>query len=130
MENELTVKTKDVVALVRNGGIEELIKPLRQEIMLLETYIAGTTKLEDDSVLTEIKDGARLILKRENNRFDDKAILVLDEKERKLGYVPERDNTVFARLMDAGKCLTAKITHIEPKSAFRQINIAIYLVDF
>ena len=130
MENELTIKTKDVVALVRNGGIEELIKPLKQEIMLLETYIAGTTKLEDDSVLAEIKEGARLILKREDNRFDDKAILVLDEKERKLGYVPERDNTVFARLMDAGKCLIAKATHIEPKSTFRQINIAIYLMDF
>ena len=36
----------------------------------------------------------------------------------------------FARLMDAGKCLTAKIDRIEPKGSFRQINISIFLVDF
>ena len=47
-----------------------------------------------------------------------------------LRYVPEKDNIVFARLMDAGKLLTAKIDRIESKSCFRQINISIYLVDF
>ena len=130
MENELSIKNRDAVALIRNQGIDELIKPLRQEILLLETYIAGTTKLEDKSILNSLKEGSALILQREENRFDDKAILVLDEKQHKLGYVPEKDNTVFARLMDAGKCLTAKVTRIEPKSTFRQINIAIYLVDF
>ena len=130
MENELSIKNRDAVALIRNQGIDELIKPLRQEILLLETYIAGTTKLEDKSILNSLKEGSALILQREENRFDDKAILVLDEKRYKLGYVPEKDNTVFARLMDAGKCLTAKVTRIESKSTFRQINIAIYLVDF
>ena len=49
---------------------------------------------------------------------------------RKLGYIPEKDNVVFARLMDAGKLLTAKVKHIEPKGSFRMINISIYLVDF
>ncbi len=130
MENELIIKNKDAVALLRNQGIDELIKPLRQEILLLETYIAGTTKLEDDSVLAGLKEGSALALQREENRFDDNAILVLDDKQQKLGYVPEKDNTVFARLMDAGKYLAAKVTHIEPRSTFRQINIAIYLVDF
>ena len=51
-------------------------------------------------------------------------------KKRKLGYIPEKDNIVFARLMDAGKYLIAKIDRIEPKGSFRQINISIYLVDF
>ena len=73
----------------------------------------------------------KLILKREpENRFDENAILVLDEQKRKLGYIPEKDNIVFARLMDAGKYLTAKVKSYEPKGAFRQINISIYLVDF
>ena len=92
--------------------------------------MAGTAYLDDDTVLDEIKNGDKLILQREDNRFDDNAILVLDEKKRKIGYVPEKDNIVFARLMDAGKLLTAKIDRIESKSCFRQINISIYLVDF
>ena len=58
------------------------------------------------------------------------AILVLNEEGRKLGYVPEKDNVVFARLMDAGKLLKAKVTDIEMKGSFHMIRIGIYLVDF
>ncbi|MCR5604952.1 MAG: HIRAN domain-containing protein [Lachnospiraceae bacterium] len=75
--------------------------------------------------------GDKLILQREpENRFDENAILVLDDKKRKLGYIPEKDNIVFARLMDAGKYLIVKIDRMEEKGSFRQINISIYLVDF
>ena len=45
-------------------------------------------------------------------------------------YVPEKDNIVFARLMDAGKLLKAKITQISQKGSFKQIGVGIYLVDF
>ena len=47
-----------------------------------------------------------------------------------MGYVPEKDNIVFSRLMDAGKLLTAKIKTITQKGSFTQIQIEIYLVDF
>ena len=53
------------------------------------------------------------------------AILVLDEEGRKLGYIPEKDNLVFARLMDAGKYLTAKMTDIDKDTPFVRINIDI-----
>ena len=69
-------------------------------------------------------------LQREDNKFDSNAILILYEDGRKLGYVPEKDNIIFARLMDAGKLLKAKITKIEQKGSFKQISIGIYLVDF
>ena len=49
---------------------------------------------------------------------------------KKLGYVPEKDNIIFARLMDAGKLLVAKITKISQKGTYTQISIGIYLVDF
>lgn len=130
MENQLTIDTKNLLATAAKNGIGELIKPLSHEILLFDSYVAGTTHLEDDTVLDEIREGDKLILQREDNRFDDNAILVLDEKKRKLGYIPEKDNIVFARLMDAGKLLIAKISHIEPKGSFRVINIGIYLVDF
>ena len=48
----------------------------------------------------------------------------------KLGYVPEKDNLIFARLMDAGKLLVAKIKKIQKRGTFTQISIGIYLVDF
>ncbi len=130
MSTALTVGKENMVSLVSEKGLSEMLKPLSKEILLFDSYIAGTTHLKDSSVLDEIKTGDKLTLQRENNRFDENAILVLDGKKRKLGYIPEKDNIVFARLMDAGKLLTAKIDHIEPKGSFRQINISIYLIDF
>lgn len=130
MENALTVGKENVVSLISETGIGDLIKPLSREILLFGSYVAGTSYLDDDTVLKEIKPGDRLILQREDNRYDSNAILVLDEKKRKVGYIPEKDNLVFSRLMDAGKLLTAKIDRIEPRGSFMQINISIFLVDF
>ena len=67
---------------------------------------------------------------REDNKFDKNAILLITENKKKLGYVPEKDNIIFARLMDAGKLLVAKIKKIQKKGTFTQISIGIYLVDF
>lgn len=131
MDTGLTTESKKaLIAGVGEKGLGEVIKPLSREIHLFDTYIAGTTHLKDPSVLDEIKVGDRLLLQREDNRFDDNAILVLNEAKKKLGYVPEKDNVVFARLMDAGKLLCGKIKRIEPKGSFRMIGISIYLIDF
>ena len=55
---------------------------------------------------------------------------MLDKKMRKLGYVPEKDNTILSRLMDAGKCLTARVTKSEEDGWFTRVNISISMVDF
>ncbi len=132
MGNELTIaEKKNMVSVLTANPLGDLIKPLTHEILLFDSYVAGTTHIKDESVFDEIKEGDKLILQREpENRFDENAILVLNEAGKKLGYIPEKDNIVFARLMDAGKYLTAKVEHMEPKGSFRQININIYLVDF
>jgi hypothetical protein len=131
MDNELMVSQKNMVALLsQEAGLSEAIKPLSREIFLFDSYIAGTTHIEDESILGEIKEGTKVIMRREDNRFDDNAILILDEKQRKLGYVPEKDNVVFARLMDAGKLLIGKVNKHVMKGSFHQIGIGIYLVDF
>ena len=130
MANELTKAQSGVVALVDSREIGDVLKPLIKEIHLFDSYIAGTTHLKDPEVLDTVKAGDMLNLKREDNKFDDKAILVLNEAGQKLGYVPEKDNVVFARLMDAGKLLKAKVTDVELKGGFHMIRIGIYLVDF
>ena len=131
MENGLTVGKQNMVATLTDNPLGDLIKPLSHEILLFDSYVAGTTHIKDESVFEDIKVGDKLILQREpENRFDDNAILILENKKRKLGYIPEKDNIVFARLMDAGKYLIATVDRMELKGSFRQINISIYLVDF
>ena len=112
-------------------GLGDLIKPLTREIHLFDSFIAGTSYLKDPDVLKKAAVGDTLTLRREScNRFDSNAILILNAAGEKYGYIPEKDNIVFARLMDAGKYLTAKVVRTEEKGSFRQINISIYLVDF
>ena len=130
MANELTKREMNTVAILESGEIGDMMKPLVREIHLFDSFVAGTSHLEDKTILAEIKVGDVLHLLREDNKFDSNAILVLDENRRKLGYVPEKDNIIFARLMDAGKFLKGKITKIEMKGSFTQIRIGIYLVDF
>ena len=112
-------------------GLGDLIKPLTREIHLFDSFIAGTSFLKDPDVLKKAAVGDVLTLRRESgNRFDSNAIQILNAEGEKYGYVPEKDNQIFARLMDAGKLLAAKIKNIQPKGSFTMISIGIYLVDF
>lgn len=136
MENGLSVLRKNEVSLITKNGLDELIKPLRQEVFLYDSYVAGTTYIKARSVLDDLCEDDELILQREpDNRFDENAILVLDQKKRKVGYIPERDNPVFARLMDAGKMIKAKIRNIdydimEPRSLYTRVDISLFMIDF
>ena len=131
MANELTTnQTGELVLAIEHNESGDLLQPLIREIHLFDSFVAGTTHLSDPSVLEEIKVGDQLSLLRENNKFDSNAILILTADKKKLGYVPEKDNIIFARLLDAGKMLAAKIKGIEKKGSFTKIAIGIYLVDF
>lgn len=115
MANELTTQEKQMVTLVESQDLGQLIKPLTRQIHLFDSYVAGIAHLEDKAVLAEIKVGDELSLLRENNKFDDNAIMIYTDNKRKLGYIPEQDNLIFARLMDAGKLLRGRISSIESK---------------
>ena len=129
MANELTKQEQGLVSLVQGHELGDIIKPLIREIHLFDSYIAGTTHLEDKTVLDVIQVGDILSLQREDNKYDSNAILILNADGKKMGYVPEKDNIVFARLMDAGKLLKAKISKITMKGSFKQISVGIFLVD-
>lgn len=127
----LVVQNGELTVLTQNGGLDNVLKPLIKEIKLFDSYIAGTSYLKDKSVFDEIELNDKLVLKREDNKFDDKAIMIFTESGKKLGYVPEKDNVIFSRLMDAGKLLSARITSIKKRSeSYTQIGIDIFLVDF
>ena len=94
-ERELMIKNNGLAAVVEQKQIGDVIKPLVNEIHLFDTYVAGTTHLRDKTVLEHIAVGEKLTLKREANKFDSNAILILNEEKKKLGYVPEKDNLIF-----------------------------------
>ena len=131
MANNLIISPQNTLAISEQMDFGELIKPLKNELFLLKTYIAGTAYLEDTTVIDDLNTGERLTLKREpNNAFDEKAIVVIDKNNRKIGYVHEKDNEVFSRLMDGGKILFSKVEEKQDKGIYTQIDIGIYLEDF
>lgn len=119
-----------MIEAIENKNIADIIKPLVNEIHLFDTFIAGTTHLKEPEVLEKVNEGDKLSLVREDNKFDAKAILIQNAEGRKLGYIPEKDNLIFSRLMDAGKHLIAKIYDVENLNGFKKIKIGIYLVDY
>ena len=127
MGDELSVTPGELVSLHGEQSLSDIIRPLTREIYLFDSYVAGTTHLKDKTVFEKIKEGDKLTLQREDNKYDNNAIIIFTANKEKIGYVPEKDNIVFARLMDAGKLLTAKISK---KGEFYQIKIGIYLTDF
>lgn len=130
-DNQIILSKENVVALSANGGITEMIKPLMQEIFLISTFVAGTTYVKDKTVFDEIKVGEKLNLVREpDNKFDELAVSVLAQSGKKLGYLPEKDNPILARLMDAGKRLAATVEEFSAKGNYVNIRIKISLVDF
>lgn len=130
-DNQLTISSGELISITGGGDISTVIKPLIKEIHLFDSHVAGTSHLSDKSVFDEIKEGCKLTMRRENNKFDDNAIMLLAPSGKKIGYVPEMDNIIFARLLDAGKMLVAYVKDFNKVSDhFMKINIGIYLVDF
>lgn len=130
MKNELAKTNSNQIALMDQKQLSDIIKPLSKEIHLFDSFVSGTLNIKDQSVFRQLKTGDKLILQREDSRFDANTINIFTEDKIKIGYVPEKDNVVFARLMDAGKLLIAKINDIQFKGTMPVISAGIYLIDY
>lgn len=119
-----------LVSLFHGTNGELMIpKPYEREIFLFDTYIAGTTHVEGIEELEPfLKVDDKIEFFREpDNRYDPQAIVIRTTSGTKIGYVPKKDNVVFARLMDAGKLLFGRISEKEKRGNWVQIKIKIYL---
>ncbi len=123
------IEKNELKRIVAQDELGSVLQPLIKEIHLFDSFVAGTTHLDSPEVLDTLQEGEMLFLEREQNKFDSNAIRIMTEKRVKIGYVPEKDNIIFARLMDAGKMLRARIQSIEKRHDFSKISIGIYLVD-
>lgn len=120
------------------GEALNIKKPFSQSIFLMNTYVAGVTHVRGIKKLAKaLKKHEEILLVREpENEFDDLAILVKNKAGKKLGYIPRQKNEVIARLMDAGKCIEARVCRVidntgKGRDEFYalEIWIDIYMVD-
>ena len=104
-------------------------QPYERDIFLFETHIAGTTHIEGmEELEPHLHIDERLSFFREpDNAYDSQAIVIKTEHGVKIGYVPQRDNVIFARLMDAGKLLFGKIHTKEKRGTWVKIDIHVFL---
>lgn len=106
-----------------------LPKPFEHDIFLFDTYVAGTTHIENiEAIASSLKEEDKLVFYREpDNPHDPQTIRVETIRGEKIGYVPQQDNVVFARLMDAGKDLFGTVMNKETRRNWLRIKIKIYL---
>ncbi|MBT7899472.1 MAG: restriction endonuclease [Candidatus Marinimicrobia bacterium] len=128
MSKIIKIDPKIIALILKSLDGNGLPMPFVQEIYLLKTHIAGTTFLDLEEVEPTLKDQELLIFKREpTNKSDKIAILILTESGQKLGYVPRDQNSIMARLMDAGKILFGKLEKKEWVNSWLKLNIRIYM---
>ena len=104
-------KMRDMVLeAIKMNGIENVVMPLMNEIFLSFTNIAGTRYCNNQEAFKTLEKNVPLLLEREaDNKYDSNAIKVMTTDREKLGYIPKSDNSIYARLMDSGKILNARV---------------------
>ncbi len=103
--------------------------PFERDIFLFDTHVAGTGYVEGIKELEPyINVGDKLDFFREpDNPHDKRAIVIKNADGVKIGYVPQADNLIFSRLMDAGKLLFGRITLKDMQGKWLKIEIKVYL---
>ncbi|HEX8503865.1 MAG TPA: HIRAN domain-containing protein [Hymenobacter sp.] len=105
-----------------------------EPLVLLECLVAGTSHRPNlEKYEPKLTVGQALLLTREpDNHYDDWAVQVhtapvTDPANVWLGYLPEGRNETVARLLDAGKNLTARLNHKSWETDWLHLDIEVLL---
>ena len=117
--------------IVTSFGKDGIPMPFVKEIFLIECAIVGTGYVNGiEERAANIVKGTLLSFHRElQNPFDELAILILNGKNEKLGYVPRAKNEVPARLMDGAKLLFGRVEYKDTKGDWIYIHVNVYMRD-
>lgn len=137
-EKALSVIAEDVSALsvLEREGLA-VPQVFARDILLMETMINGAMHVKNIHALAaalHVGDRVKLILEPDNP-VDARAILVRNEKDEKLGYIPRVKNEVLFHLMDAGKYLYGVVVDgdidedADEEDTWVQIYIEVYMKD-
>ena len=107
---------------------DSVVEPRQGQATLLiqSSPLAGSQFHDLPAVVSQIRVGDPLTLKREpNNPHDSNAIQVLWQGHL-LGFVPRRENKAVARAMDRGDPLVARVVALRPdESPWRRLRFEI-----
>ena len=120
----------DLIGLIHGKGGGLIIpQPFERDIFLFNTHVAGTTHIPAIANLEpHLNTGDKLDFFREpDNAHDPKAIVIKTADGVKIGYVPQADNVIFSRLLDAGKLLFARIESKQLANKWLNIKINVFL---
>lgn len=123
------VEENAIARSISNGTLSSVVEPLIKEIHLFDTYVSGTMFIDEKDVIEKLVSGQEVSLERETNKFDENAIAFYTTDRKKIGYIPEEDSMIFARLMDAGKLLRGRVRSVEKECGFNKIIVGIFLID-
>lgn len=105
-----------------------------ESLVLLECLVAGTSHRPNlEKYEPKLAVGQALLLTREpDNHYDDWAVQVhtapaTDPANVWLGYLPEGRNETVARLLDAGKNLSARLNHKSWETDWLHLDIEVLL---
>lgn len=118
------------ISLLHRERVEiEFPKPFDRDIFLFDTHVAGTTFIANiEELAPHLNVGDKLDFFREpDNPHDSQAIAIRNGHGIKVGYVPQADNLIFSRLMDAGKLLFGSISAKETRGKWLKLDIKVYL---
>lgn len=101
-------------------------RPAQASLLIQSSPLAGSQFHALPDVVSQIRVGDALTLKRESdNPFDRNAIQVLWQGHL-LGFVPRRENKAVARAMDRGERLDARVVALRPdETPWRRLRFEI-----
>ena len=112
-------------------GGKDAAAPKKPGIFLIECRIAGTSHVDDIvGKMSSVTTGARLELRRDKtNAWDSDAIAVLNADGNRIGFLPQKQNSILSRLMDGGKSLYAIVVSKKSEDKFFNVTVGVYLED-
>lgn len=125
MGNDLAIIDDSWLMLADQG--KEMPVAFQQVIFLTNCHLAGSNEIAGiKDKIGGIKDGDPLVLHRAaTDATDARAVSVETASGTLIGYVPRRYGAVMARLMDAGKLLSAKLIGRDCDEQWTDITVAI-----
>jgi hypothetical protein len=100
--------------------------PAKTALLLQQSPIAGFQYYEGGRLWSEFECEQVLTLQRETDNAYDKRAVAIYWQNKKLGYIPRRDNATISQLLDRGQTLHAKIDQLNDNDdAWKRMKIAV-----